>query len=937
MEGLTHLFHTVLQSPHRNSCLGDLLLDCAEHQAFSTIDSSELQSVVAQINSNLNEHNNRFCGILILKTFLSQCPDEIFSSNAFSWVSQLMRAINDKTELAVDSENELSFLVLRDIIVASSQFPDVSKQLLPLIPKLLTILTSGITKDCEESLLCLQSCMKYYSSQCFSFKAAICKLLLDELTSECESLVEVAAECFALLPLLGGSSGIKRVSIINGINANYSGEWNQLLSKVIRTLHIILNSFFAGVNEVKGYSEMEDVLPLPSESDDFSVVMKQNVVRKFTNLSRYLCLMLQNPLPAAKIIPVEEVMGLLCRALAVTCNSLKDKVSSEFLALGARLPEIHSASFSILSVLMAWMHLLPYGSLIVKLVMQSLKWTSTSKDWPSSIRKPYSTLRCSAYHCISMWLHVSAAASCAEDVAEELINCALIDMVPTREKLKLVSSNIGNKHLGKQKRRKMGVFDLHTDENTPSSFLSGMRCAVGDGSANSEICCAALEMLSSLLQSVGLFLKPNLHKILQDTTILILIDIQRSTGTISTKQSNNRDILASMIVPYQSDAKCYLALLKLMLALVLEPHSHKWPSPLGLAVQIFSTGQNDSNIEVATFCATAKRVVERLIHPVAPTLNFPVSLPESQDMSISEENSEFISTEVSNQTKVSVCSAVGTQTDEVLQKGTEARESTDFRILGNGNHESTETSDLIVLSDDDSKLSRHSVATSPNDFSKSRIPSPDVLFIRTGLADGKLKGEKNVMLPFTYLKSKGVQCTGSPLLDDRGDTSANSPPLLVVKVPIDKCSTDKMVDFSQQFPYKPMEDVVPIEVNSDDEDEPVEMEMNHVDDCSELEVTAKLGTAAPGGENGDSGEVMVVDVEPPKAENLHSNSSSVKSPTGKKIIETCKENAAEVEIVELDDTSNTPVTKNKVVELDEEIAELEDKLNSFVDVSSEDD
>ncbi|XP_071455324.1 proline-, glutamic acid- and leucine-rich protein 1-like [Hetaerina americana] len=643
MENLIDLFHTVSISPWRENYLNSFLSGCSEHQVFIRNNTSRLAQIVADINSKLNDGNSRSEGLLLLRTFLSQCPDEIFSLNAYSWASQALsateRKLNENDQKKVISD--LPFAVLKQIVEFSGPFPVVTRQLSLVVSKILRLLTGyeiqDFLADGQSScvlLQCLQSCMKYYSAQCVAFKGAIENLLLGLIFCKNESVIHEASKCFLLLALINPGVAVKAPQLTGGGNSLCTFLWNEKLRRLVATMYFALNELYANSPNFKRSSLESDKLDVPLAAGENSVLAIQSSATLYINLCHYLSTMLTHSLPAAKSIALEEVMSVVCQALSVSCPSLKDQVSAESLALSVCLPQVHTATFNVLSSLMVCSryNLLLFGPLIVKLIMQSLKWTCTVSDWPSGVRKPYSTLRCSAYSCLSLWLRVSGCASSAEEVAEELVGMALRDIVPSREKLTLVSGDYTRKKLhGKHRKRQKveAVESSITDKS--SSSTPGYRCALGNGSANADICCAALNVLTNLLYSVGAFIKPNQHQILQEKTVSVLVDIQRSSHYISSKDIAGRLNDTNLILPYQSEARCRLCLYQLLLALVMEPHSHKWPPPVGLAAKIFETGANDPNMEVSTFCFTSKRSVERILHPCAPTLSFPITVSDSDN------------------------------------------------------------------------------------------------------------------------------------------------------------------------------------------------------------------------------------------------------------------------------------------------------------------
>ncbi|XP_046393478.1 proline-, glutamic acid- and leucine-rich protein 1-like [Ischnura elegans] len=819
MDNLIDLFHSVSVSPWRDKYLSDFLCGCSEHQAFIGRNPPKLAQVAADINAKLNSATNRTEGLFLLKTFLTQCPDEIFCQNAFSWVSQALISAEGKSNESNTRKISpaMPLTVLRDIIELSGQFPTVVKQLLPVLSKLLRQLTGhqiqDILADFQSScalLQCLQACMKHYSPQCVPFKGAIEKLLLGIIICSNEAVINEASKCFILLSLINPNMGMKAPQLTGGGNSQCTFLWTQMVSKLVASLHFTLNELYGNVPNFKASALGNDKFELPPVTEENPVLAIQSYATLYINLCEYLSSMLTNPLPAAKSIALEEVLGVVCQALAVTCSSLKNQVSAESLALSICIPQIHIASFTVLNSLMACarLNLLAFGPLIIKLIMQSLRWTQVVKDWPSGVKKPYCSLRCSAYSCLSLWLRISASSSCAEEIAEELISITLCDIVPSREKMTLTTADLRKKGHGKHhKKRKLEVAENNLGEKSSDS-TSGYRCAIGDGSTNADICCAALDVLTHLLYSVGPFLKPNQHKILQEKVVSVLVDIQRNSNNLGGKVSGGR--CTDLILPYQSNARCRLFLYKLLLALVLEPHSHKWPPPLGIAAQLFANGFNDPNLEVSTFCLTSERMVERILHPSAPTLNFPI---------MSDKQPDFLNSLISRvKLRESSTHDVSKGGNEVLEGMRNAKlsvqevqeniDSPDHRCSSSSQSRSP-SPEVITLSDEPAILEE--TAGSPKaviqDVSTPERPmaSNEVVLVRRIERLDRSPAIEKVKLtnvPLTTIQSVGVQVDSysQPKELPSSSVASHSDKVLVLKLPLQKCDTaESRKDFAQQW------------------------------------------------------------------------------------------------------------------------------------------
>jgi hypothetical protein len=59
--------------------------------------------------------------------------------------------------------------------------------------------------------------------------------------------------------------------------------------------------------------------------------------------------------PVEKTVLPEEILGVVCRGLAVTSHAMENKVSPDLLMIGAMLPQIHVALLKVLDSLIIWL------------------------------------------------------------------------------------------------------------------------------------------------------------------------------------------------------------------------------------------------------------------------------------------------------------------------------------------------------------------------------------------------------------------------------------------------------------------------------------------------------------------------------------------------------------------------------------------------------
>nr|CAD7450008.1 unnamed protein product [Timema bartmani] len=305
-------------------------------------------------------------------------------------------------------------------------------------------------------------------------------------------------------------------------------------------------------------------------------------------------------------------------------------------------------------------NLLPHASIICKLVLQELKWTSTDKP-QYGVERPYRALRTKAYETLVTWLRVAKVGSSVEKVSDELVTVLIQDIHTNKADVTLTVLGAKNKNLSKRQKRKLAQDDR-------SQTTSSQRVKLLDHCANSSLCSSALRLLQWILRAAGCLVKPSLHKVLQETTLGLILDIQRSSGP------------AQFPAPY-SVANCRRELYELLLVLVLEPHP-KWPPPTHLAMRAFSLGQIDPHQEVSATCVSALSATEKLIHPPFASLQLPAMVQE--EVESPSPSTATRSTEVL--LSVSLNSSLGLPSEIVLKKSViEPKSPTGPALVKNSN------------------------------------------------------------------------------------------------------------------------------------------------------------------------------------------------------------------------------------------------------------
>ncbi|XP_069676657.1 proline-, glutamic acid- and leucine-rich protein 1-like [Periplaneta americana] len=605
MDEMLSLFETIVHSNCHNSLLYNFLKTCTEQQAFLNKAPNAIQPIVAYINNKLNTSTTRHEGLLLLKTFLPQCSVDLFGEYVVSWMEQCLKIREDDQNKKVFTNT--SYQVLKILLQMSDSMPELKRPVSGLVvPKVIDNFQQILPKEAPLSVLeCLEILMSNYGPSCGQQKNILEKCLLQYIDTVDVNISKRTARCVAFLPLLGGGGSL---------GANHVARWKQDLQKICATLHCILDDLFDNIRELpnsyRNTTESE-TLPLPAITETTPLVRVYQLATRFVNVSRCLQAMLVCEFPVEKTVLPDVILGLVCRGLGVNSHTLGKKVSTDLLMVGAMLPQIHVSLLNIVDALITCCgrNLLPFASVICKLVLQTLKWTSTEK-WMYGIEKPYGQLRVAAYNTLTLWLQTSNCSSCVELLSEQLVSIIVQDIRFEKELVTLSVKNSKSNTGKKQHKNKQALPD--------EQGIDKSKRHIPDQKANSKTCKAALKALQWILHAAASFIKPDIHRLLQEITVGQLCDIQRT--------SKPQDLP----LPY-CDAACRLELYQLLYTLTLEPHT-TWPPPTQFALCMLSRGRSDLNMKVSGFCTSALTAVEKIVHPAGGTLQFPVSVDEMMEL-----------------------------------------------------------------------------------------------------------------------------------------------------------------------------------------------------------------------------------------------------------------------------------------------------------------
>lgn len=333
-----------------------------------------------------------------------------------------------------------------------------------------------------------------------------------------------------------------------------------------------------------------------------------------------------------------KIIGVISRGLAVNCTTLSKNLISDNIAVGALLPQLHVKLFKLLDSLIMTLrgNMMIYHNQVIHLVTQSLKWTSSGKAL--GFKRPYSSIRVAAYNTLALWCKTVGYTNSLEVNAENIIGQVLQDVTPFQSEVTLQVLEGGRKNLSKKARKRLHKALNETtnlSQTHSTTFNPQNTKIIHSDNGNEEICSAALNSLTNLLETAGCFIKPVLHKILQETIVSLAFNEVASTNT-------KKNLFTSEF--------CRLNLYKSLNSLVVSPH-HLCSPPMQYALTIFSSAQiRDKSLKIRIACSNFIKQYEKILHPMKESLFFPTEMAAVKkamncENSIVKENELAISTD----------------------------------------------------------------------------------------------------------------------------------------------------------------------------------------------------------------------------------------------------------------------------------------------------
>ncbi|XP_058454772.1 proline-, glutamic acid- and leucine-rich protein 1 isoform X2 [Malaya genurostris] len=510
----------------------------------------------------------------------------------------------------------LAYNVLIQLLLKSLESSDLNKLMISNIPKLMDNVTVSIDTSINVATLdFLETVMRHYPGPSGPSKNRIEDCLFSLVDSEDPLVVESTGICLLLLQQIrgGGQHG-----------SLHKKTWEEYQNKLIDTIHDLLGKVFAHVPESFDVEENLECLKLPKllVSDD-PVTGALRVVTRLLNVICYMEKAILEPYPVAKPFRPMKILNVVLRGNAVSCQTMAKNSIQDNIALGTFLPQIQEQLLKVLDalVLVLKSNMLPFGNLITEMFIQCLKATQTVDV--KGRKKSFVTLRAKIYESMGLWCETNKNSSCIEEISDTVLDHIIQDISPYEAEVTLQVNASGQKLSAKAKRKLQKqqnadtkLVKVHSNNQLDNKHLN-------TDCGNEDLCLAALHCLCKILEAAGCFIKPVIHKILQEKIVSLCFSVfsQLNTGT---RQN------------LYCEPGCRAALLTALNALTINPH-HLCPPPLQYGVAIFNLAEvHDPSEDVRSKASELARTTETLLHPRKEVFYFPIEENAIKDMMVAK-------------------------------------------------------------------------------------------------------------------------------------------------------------------------------------------------------------------------------------------------------------------------------------------------------------
>ncbi|KFB36358.1 AGAP003842-PA-like protein [Anopheles sinensis] len=677
MDGIGQIFSNIVDNG--DHLLKLFLSSLDEHQTFWSDPENDLETIFAKISNLLASVNTRDRGLQILCHLLPHCPLDVVEEKAQHYINVCAKICSNRGHM---QSIPLAYGVLEQLLLRSLNSNELHKLLVSNIPKLLEPIAPNLDASVlPVALSFLELSMQHYAGSCGSIKSRIEPFLYSLVDATDQRVINRVARCMLLLQQIRGG----------GQHGNlHKKTWEEYYLRLVDTIHDVLNKIFAHTPETFDEEDNMECLklpPIPSTKNPILAAQLWSV--RAVNLIAFLDHAIVGAYPVPKPIVPFKALNVILRGLSVSCSAMARNTIVENVAFGTFLPTIHYALLEVLDglVLALGSNLLMYGDMIYEMFPKCLKAARADRHGDEGVKKSFTRLRTKIYESIQLWCAKMGHGSCIEMVNEPILEHIVRDVTPHVSEVTL-KIDAGGKHRLSAKAKKKLQKEQNAATSLNQAHSRGTAAAENNellvDLGNEALCKAALDCLTSILQSVGCFIKPVTHKLLQEKIVPLCFSL----------------VTNHQLTGLYRDEKARVALLRAFAALIVNPHHH-CPPPLQYAGYIFNTLQTtDVSAEVRSTAAELARTMELVLHPWKETLYFPADQAAIKDALANKAKHPLAN--LISQTPPSKNRATnGIKPKEVVLPDKEAKEPSPKNLLDESDGEINESLAVTEGSDDD--------------------------------------------------------------------------------------------------------------------------------------------------------------------------------------------------------------------------------------------
>ncbi|KAL3838197.1 hypothetical protein ACJIZ3_022788 [Penstemon smallii] len=592
---------------------------------WKAVVDSWINRLLTLVSSNLPD--KCWAGICLLGVTSQECSTERFLASYSVWLNKLLPLI--QPPVVSQFVMAASCASLSDIFTRISELSNAKKdgtsQATRIIQPVLKLFSEDISAVALEEAICLLCTMttlfplsvhRHYDS----VEAAIVSKLM---SGKCSA--SVSKKLGYVLSLLPRSRGDE-------------DSWSLMMDKILLSINNQLNDAFQGLEEEsKGMETMRALLPSGKQpppplggleqSLDLSWRPERLLGSRISTLmhgccnmltssypvlvnshselfsgfrKNWACLLLLVPVPIRGLVALARRVLMVDGSLSLSSYAFMTTLKQDFICSELPLLQLHSLEILMAVVKGLSSQLLPHVADIVRLLTEYLR------------RCAFSDLRIKAYSIMKVLL-ISMGIGIAIHLNQDVINNILIDLDfldGEKDKNLGTYSKVPAELLSESRQRKR----KHSSIMGP--VQEQLTCDVQEALHNLTpitVKIAALEALETLL-TVGGSMRSESWRAKVD---YLLINMATDACREGWSSEERKVFLSGEPTPVWANYQ--LATLRALLASLISPGRVR-PSHLGLGLELFRRGMQETGTKLAEFCGHALLSLEVLIHPRARSL-----------------------------------------------------------------------------------------------------------------------------------------------------------------------------------------------------------------------------------------------------------------------------------------------------------------------------